>query len=278
LLAGSPLVALAGAAAEQSAQFGYIGIFGSPDGYDCLIDREESVIEFYVRWEGHPTDIQGAEFRIVGLPQGSVVLSKIVHPGAIEVGDPLAAGVDLGFPVCDNGAEVVLYHYQILLVDPAAFNLSIEQHTTPSNPTFTCSHIVRCDAPTFTKECAQGYVSTVGVKPSEPMPAEGAVQVPQETMLSWTRGSVSACGIRHGANTSIFLGTDPDPPLVGQNIDPSGFQGPFDPGLLLPNTVYYWRVSHDSNGLVTGPLWSFTTGVTVAVAEQPWHKVKRLYR
>jgi hypothetical protein len=239
---------------------------------------QNQIVEFTICRVTAGDSFQGAEFRVVGLPAGSVVLSRAVYPGAIEIGDPLAGGVNLGLPACDNEAIVVLYQYRVLLLNVEEALLTVEAHTSPSNPAFQCPNTNRCDAPVFTKSCEWGGWAELGLPPSDPFPADGAVGVPQDVQLSWTPGTVSACGIVDGAATYVYLGTDQDPPFVYQNFDPSGFAGPFDPGVLMANQTYTWRVVHNSNGTVTGPLWSFTTGQTLPVESTTWHAVKRMYR
>ena len=92
-------------------------------------------------------------------------------------------------------------------------------------------------------------------------PANGAVDVTQTPILTWTPG--------FGASHEIYFGSDKD---AVKNADTSSpeYKGTgnlgsesYDPGQLEWNTTYYWRVdeanSTNADSPWTGPLWSFAT-------------------
>ncbi len=84
-------------------------------------------------------------------------------------------------------------------------------------------------------------------------PANGAVDVTQTPVLTWTPG--------FGASHEIYFGTD----AASLELKGSGNLGSesYEPGQLEWNTTYYWRVDEANNANPdspwTGPLWSFTT-------------------
>ena len=87
-----------------------------------------------------------------------------------------------------------------------------------------------------------------------PSPANGAMDVTQTPVLTWTSGVF--------ADThEVYFG--PDAASLG--LKGSGNLGSesFEPGQLEWNTTYYWRVDEANNANAdspwTGPLWSFTT-------------------
>ena len=89
---------------------------------------------------------------------------------------------------------------------------------------------------------------------SNPVPANGTVDVSQTAILSWTPGVF-------GASHEVYFGTD----ATSLGLKGSGNLGSesFDPGQLEWNTTYYWRVDEANNTNAdspwTGPLWSFAT-------------------
>ncbi len=93
-------------------------------------------------------------------------------------------------------------------------------------------------------------------------PANGAVDITQTPILTWTPGVF-------GASHEIFFGTDKDAVKNADTGSPeykgSGNLGSesYDPGQLELGTTYYWRVDEANNTNAdspwTGPLWSFTT-------------------
>ena len=84
-------------------------------------------------------------------------------------------------------------------------------------------------------------------------PANGAVDVTQTPILTWTPG--------FGASHEIYFGTD----AASLELKGSGNLGSesYESGQLEWNTTYYWRVDEVNNANAdspwTGPLWSFTT-------------------
>jgi hypothetical protein len=87
--------------------------------------------------------------------------------------------------------------------------------------------------------------------PSNPNPANGSINIPIDTDLSWT------CGDPDGDIVAfdIYFGTVNPPPQVANNVTE------YDPGLLELNTTYYWKiVAWDEHGASTaGHIWRFTT-------------------
>ena len=98
---------------------------------------------------------------------------------------------------------------------------------------------------------------------SNPNPANGAVDVSPTQILTWDAGAVAA-------SHEVYFGTDADAVKNATNISPE-YKGPkalgeesYDPGKLMLNTAYYWRID-EVNGINpdspwAGNVWSFTTG------------------
>jgi hypothetical protein len=97
---------------------------------------------------------------------------------------------------------------------------------------------------------------------SNPFPADGAVDVTQTPILSWTPAVPAAAH-------EIYLGTDAEAVRNATQASPE-YKGSqplgddsYDPGQLAWSTSYYWRVDevNDTNpdSPWTGPVWSFTT-------------------
>ena len=88
---------------------------------------------------------------------------------------------------------------------------------------------------------------------STPSPANGAVDITQTPVLTWTPGL--------GASHEVYFGAD----AASLELKGSGNLGSesFEPGQLQWNTTYYWRIdeanSANADSPWTGPLWSFTT-------------------
>ena len=95
-----------------------------------------------------------------------------------------------------------------------------------------------------------------------PNPANGAVDVKQTQIITWSPGI-------YAASHQLYFGTDKDAVKNADTGSPeykgTGDLGSesYDPGKLLWDTTYYWRVDEANNANPdspwTGILWSFTT-------------------
>jgi len=95
-----------------------------------------------------------------------------------------------------------------------------------------------------------------------PKPSNGAVDVKQTPILSWSPGD-------HAASHQVYFGTDKDA-LRNANSGSPEYKGAkelgsesYDPGKLQWDTTYYWRVNGVNNANLNSPwvglVWSFTT-------------------
>ena len=97
---------------------------------------------------------------------------------------------------------------------------------------------------------------------SGPNPSDGASGVNPSGVLSWDAGAVAA-------SHEVYFGTDADAVANATTASPE-YKGPkalgeesYDPGKLILNTTYYWRIE-EVNGVNpdspwAGNVWSFTT-------------------
>ncbi|MCK8520986.1 discoidin domain-containing protein [Aquimarina sp. D1M17] len=86
---------------------------------------------------------------------------------------------------------------------------------------------------------------------SAPNPSNNATNVSTNISLSWSAGS-------EATSHNVFFGTTSS---LGSG-DAQGNQPgtTFNPGILNPNTTYYWRIDEvNTIGTTTGTVWSFTT-------------------
>jgi len=82
-----------------------------------------------------------------------------------------------------------------------------------------------------------------------PVPENGETMVNIHPVLSWLK-------VSDAASYDVYFGDSYPPPLAGNQEGIS-----FDPGVLEPNTIYYWRVdTRGPGGLSKGFEWAFTTG------------------
>jgi hypothetical protein len=95
-----------------------------------------------------------------------------------------------------------------------------------------------------------------------PDPSNGAVDVKQIPVLSWSPGV-------YAASHQVYFGTDEDA-VKNADTGSTEYKGTgdlgsevFEPGKLLWDTTYYWRIDEVNNvnpdSPWVGPVWSFTT-------------------
>ena len=87
---------------------------------------------------------------------------------------------------------------------------------------------------------------------TEPNPADGAVNVSANTVLSWTPSLLAA-------SHNVYFGVNPEPGAAEFQLNQSADS--FEPGSLEYDTTYYWAIDEvNGAGIAPGPVWSFTTG------------------
>ncbi|HPC97100.1 MAG TPA: sugar-binding protein [Sedimentisphaerales bacterium] len=86
----------------------------------------------------------------------------------------------------------------------------------------------------------------------EPRPADGAVEVDPDTILSWRAG-------RNAVSHEVYLGTDPQSLTLVGTADEAAFA----PGNLVFGNTYYWQIVEvneaDAVPAWAGSVWSFST-------------------
>ncbi|MBU2649530.1 MAG: PKD domain-containing protein [Bacteroidetes bacterium] len=89
--------------------------------------------------------------------------------------------------------------------------------------------------------------------PSNPVPADGAIDQELIITLSWTCSDPDQDPLTY----DVYFGTVNPPALAQQDVAATSF----DPGSLQESTNYFWKiVARDDEGLETaGPVWQFST-------------------
>jgi hypothetical protein len=90
--------------------------------------------------------------------------------------------------------------------------------------------------------------------PSNPNPENESTDIDIYTGLSWTGGDPDPGDtVRY----DVYFGTDPNPP----NVELKQLETTYDPGRLIYNTKYYWRIDawDDEDFSTTGEVWCFST-------------------
>jgi len=92
-----------------------------------------------------------------------------------------------------------------------------------------------------------------------PIPADGAIDIVQNTILNWSHGFTSV-------SSDVYFGTDGSPKMLETTTGTS-----YDVGKLATSTIYYWRIDEtDADGNKhTGDVWSFTTVIGEATNPYP---------
>ena len=84
--------------------------------------------------------------------------------------------------------------------------------------------------------------------PTQPSPANGAVDIPVELKLDWSDAA-------RATSYDVYFGTTNPPPLAGNTVTSD-----WPLAKLSHGTAYYWSVvATNSAGSTPGPIWSFTT-------------------
>lgn len=164
----APLV-LALALIAGSASAASIGLFFDPAGGTCStsIAPFTPFTMYILAILGGPSagGITGAEFRVDGLPPGWFATPTASNPPwNAQVANPFTGGCNIASASCVPGAGGVVQLYMVSGFATSAVSnqyMSVQRHTTPSNPNFQCPLLVLCDIPVYTKVCVNGGVAII---------------------------------------------------------------------------------------------------------------------
>jgi hypothetical protein len=260
----------------------HVSLYADAEGMECaLAYNAPGVINIYVVVTSF-TGATAAQFS-APLPDcwtGVTYLSETPTPPYIQIGNS-QTGTAIAFGSCLSGPAIHILTIQVFAVSPDLIGDCCPYWVQPdptANPpgiyTTDCS-----DPPNLlTATAGEVFVTRSGgwEAPilSDPYPPDGALDQPLDVVLEWNT-AICSCGLGVLLH-SVYFGTDPDPPLVSQYQS----LNTYDPGTLLPETTYYWKiVAMDSDGgTTTGPVWSFTTESAIPIEKSSWGKIKSLYQ
>lgn len=117
------------------------------------------------------TGFTGAEFTVLCFPEEWPRTVTAHRDANIVLGNPLTNGVNIVFPLCQNGwptTGVVRLFTIGYFATTAVSNLCVGviEHLFPRNPLFPCPLVTLCDFPNFTKTCVAGGVAVFN--PTDP--------------------------------------------------------------------------------------------------------------
>jgi hypothetical protein len=277
-----PLFIIVFAASPISPALGAsITLNPDPGGMDCFLAYDEpGLVNIYAFLVFSPgaTSVQFSA-PIPDCWTGVTYLSDIVPSPFISIGNS-QTGIAIAFGSC-IASPIHVLTMQVFTAGSDLIGDCCDYYIQP-DPTANPPGIyyTDCDDPPNLLLAPGGgmYVTrSGGPEPpvlSNPSPADGALDQPLDSHLEW---DVRLCSCGLGVVLyDIYFGTDPDPPLFYQYHN-NPF---FDPGILLPETTYYWKIHaiDTDSGPTTGPVWSFTTESAIPVEKSSWGRIKSLYK
>jgi hypothetical protein len=235
-------------------------------------------------------DIKGARFQISdGLDCGTSEIFDITPSPGVLLSGNASEGFEVEFECGDylertTVATVNYYHYGTpccplkVLPHPGAVTGDVE--------------VIACDGSAIASQGGTLYYESSGdcppdlliPPPQAPDPPNLSTGRPVEQLLSFTQPRYLACccGVLSEDIFCIYFGSETPPPRVCclcEGLLSPGSRSTWDPGVLEPNTTYYWQVSYRrvDMGASVSPIWSFTTGDVVPVTPTTWGRVKSLF-
>ncbi len=259
----------------SEAQWNSVGLSGDPyTDYD-FITVYPGFIQVYVlvsSWSG----LQAVEFTAPPPDCGGIVFLGQSAVFAATVGSA-ETGVSIAFGGCRSSRfPILILNYYTTAVDsccpmdivahPNSLSGEVEGVDCQSNRVMIEGRMNTLKPPGITG-CGHPTI------PKNPMPPDGAVNLPLSVTLDWDSKPTAGTGLGvFFAN--VQFGSTPNPPITIWNDLPPQQVGP-----LTPNTTYYWRVTAivTDYGSTTGPWWTFTTGAGVPVSASTWGAIKSMY-
>ena len=141
----------------------------TPDGFDCV----ETIPQFqpftfyimaYLVGDAAVDGITGAEFQVRNFPAGWFGTPTPNPFSNVSIGNPLAGGCNIAFPVCQPGTNGLVLLYTVTGFSTTAVSnllLQVDRREVPTNPNRLCAAVVLCDAPVFGVTCVSGGTAMI---------------------------------------------------------------------------------------------------------------------
>jgi hypothetical protein len=143
----------------SSTQCASIGLFSTPDCTSCSLSIASGETRtFYIKAILDDLPLQGAEFKIEGLPAGWQSTSVPTSRAAAVFGDPLGSrGANIAFATVVGG-DCFLFFTVAVTATTAASNVALRVvgATPPSDPYYPCPLLVMACGPCEWSMCVPG--------------------------------------------------------------------------------------------------------------------------
>ena len=226
-------------------------------------------------WNGITTFLDGGEKMFLGQPWGNSQFGPAIAGTGYVIGDP---GVDI-----DNATHMIIVkiEYKANDLDDVTFfidpDLSKTEDQQDPSKMLSMQQSMAFDLWTYRGvkkwkfdelRLATSWNDVIDNRKDaqNPTPAENAVDVPADQVLSWQSGPEAS-----PVSYNVYLGESKDLTVADLQADPDNTDLQLDPELAKDKT-YYWRVdsvmvagSTDPNDLVTGSVWTFQTELSLPV-------------
>jgi len=210
---------------------------------------------------------------------GVTYMNETVPAPYIRIGNS-QDGVAIAFGTCVGGWNIHVLTIQVFVSNPDLVgdccHYGVQPDPTADPPGM---YIMDCGDPPALQSVSGGdvFITRSGgweaPDPANPYPPDGALDQALDLNLEWDV-ILCSCGLGVVLH-DVYFGTDPNPPRVARFHDAEWY----DPGVLQPETVYYWKiVAMDTDGgTTTGPVWAFRTEAAIPIERSTWGKIKSLY-
>ena len=158
-----------------------------------------------------------------------------------------------GIPIIASGQ--ILWQGEVTASNPVTitYAVSLNDCLPAGTPIDNIAEVYDGVTNTITRTALVEVSNSAPTIPSSPSPRDGASDQPITTTLGWAGSEDLNCD---AITYDLAFGTTPDPIIVSEGLSESGY----DPGGLVPETTYYWRViAHDGLDDAAGPIWRFST-------------------
>ncbi|HEX6790462.1 MAG TPA: hypothetical protein VF247_04050, partial [Candidatus Krumholzibacteria bacterium] len=255
LVVGAMLALAPGIASGSDAS---IGLYTDAIGSSCSFSGNQSgVVTAYVVVRPGDSPIQGVQFS-APIPScfDASLLAEYAPPPFLAAGNS-QTGISIMSPGCETApfnALQILYMNNGNTTACCAFGVSVVGATDCSASPVAMMAVTSHFNADPSCDCS-GVLPPA--PPSLPQPPDGSTMRDINEPLIWYSTDPSG----RPMTADVYLGTNPDPTLVANNVPVEPYTTFWPQQFFLYGTTYYWKVVLRNSGgaEAVGPAWSFTT-------------------